>query len=89
MIEPAEPERDPLHAFDQIVDGFDWPVRCSGPMPVHDLGEPSGECASEGSDLNRERVVLEICRELVEVSGGVDGVGDVVEEPDGFLACQA
>lgn len=61
----------PLTTTQRGTSGFG--VRCAGPVPVVDQVSPARERASEGADLGRELVVLEIGGELVEVAACQDG----------------
>ena len=45
VLEAAEPERGALHALDEVVDRFRWPVRDVRLMPRDDLCRPLADRA--------------------------------------------
>lgn len=79
MLESTEPERDSLDAFDEVVDGFGWPVRDVRPMPGDDLASPTLDRSAETANLEWHVLVGEVTADLVDPLSRELRVGVVVD----------
>lgn len=80
-----EPERHTLDPLDQVVGRFGRRIAQMGAVPGGDLVLPTDEGASEGADLDRTRLVLEVPPQPLDEGDGEVGVVVVVDAADHLL----
>ena len=85
MSKVHEPERDPLDALGQVVDGLGRPVGDVGAMPRADLIGPLRDRASEAANLDGHGEVGEVAADRCDPCVGEVGVGVVVDLADHLL----
>src|SRR4051812_49172972 len=75
VVEAAEPERDTLDAFDEVVDRLGRSVADAGVVPSDDLIGPHPQGPAEPADLVGHPMLGEVGGDLLDPTGGYCRVG--------------